>query len=518
MEALEKVIKAISPERALKREQARQKLELVQNSGYGEYGANLVKKALKGWLVSGGSAQEDIHENLDTLRIRSRDLYMGVPLATGALKRYKTNVVGSGLTPKPILDGELLGLSDEQVEELEKQISREFALWADSCDCDSERLSSFYELQALCYLNWLMSGDVFALLQDKERKGGVYSTCVQLIEADRVCNPGNAEDWNGDGKIAAGVEVDDTGEVVAYHICKRHPHSRQGLVWDKDDWVRVPAYGEETGRRNILHVMTRERIGARRGVPLLAPVIESLKQMGRYTDAELVAAVIDAFMAVFIESEEGGEETPFGEMDVPEEAKVDGGDKKSVEMGPGLVVDLAPGEKAHVVQPGRPNSNFEAFVTAIARHIGSALGIPYEVLVQHFTASYSASRAALLEAWKAFDENRDWLVEKFCQPVYEAWFAEAVARGRIAAPGFFRDPLVKKAYCKAQWYGPTQGQLDPVKEVNAANLRCKFGFSNRAKEAMELTGTDFRDNMQTARREMAMMMEAGMEEERSGKR
>lgn len=509
MNRLDKIIGYLSPKAALDRARARARLELVENSGYGNYGASLVKKALKGWVTGGGSAAEDIHENLSTLRVRSRDLYMGVPLATGALKRYRTNVVGSGLTPKPVIDSEALHMTEEQADALEKQISREFALWADSTSCDAERLSSFYELQQLAFLNWLMSGDVFALLQTKERAGCPYTTCIQLVEADRVCTPGDLYDLEIDEKALGGVEVDDTGEVVAYHICNHHPLSCRG-VNSRDDWVRVEAYGKATGRRNVLHVMTRERIGARRGVPLLAPVIEALKQLGRYTDAELIAAVVNGYMAVFIETEEPRDEKPMGEVEDALDAPVDQKDGDSIEWGPGSVVDLAPGEKAKAVTPGRPNSNFDGFVSSIARQIGAALELPYELLMEQFTSSYSASRAALLEAWKAFSQWRDWMVEKFCQPIYEEWLTEAVARGRINAPGFFAEALVRKTYCNAQWYGPTQGQLDPVKEVQAAEDRVCSGFSTRAKEAMELTGTDFRENIRIAKRENELMKDAGL--------
>lgn len=510
MNRLDKVIGYFSPRAALSRAKARARLDLVQNSGYGNYGASQEKKSLKGWLADGGSAAEDIHENLSTLRVRSRDLYMGVPLATGALKSYRTNVVGSGLTPKPVIDGEALHMTEKQTDALEKQISREFALWADSTSCDAERMSSFYELQQLAFLNWLMSGDVFALLQTKERAGCPYTTCIQLVEADRVCSPGDLYDLEIDEKILGGVEVDSTGEVVAYHICNHHPLSYRG-VNSRDDWVRVEAYGKATGRRNVLHVMTRERIGARRGVPMLSPVIEALKQMGRYTDAELIAAVVNGYMAVFIETEEPSGEKPLGEVEDAQDAMVDQKDGDSIEWGPGSVIDLAPGEKATAVNPGRPNSNFDGFVSAIARHVGAALELPYELLMKQFTASYSASRAALLEAWKAFSQWRDWMVEKFCQPIYEEWLAEAVARGRINAPGFFADPLVRKTYCSAQWYGPTQGQLDPVDEVEAANRRVQYGFSTRAKESMELTGTDFWDNIRAAKRENELMREAGLQ-------
>lgn len=505
MNVLDKIVAAVAPRTAAKRLYGRVQLDMIQNSGYGNYGASTTKKSLKGWIAGGGSAVEDIHDNLGTLRIRSRDLYMGVPLATGALKTYRTNVIGSGLTPKPVIDGEALGLTEKQAEALEKKIASEFSIWADSVNCDAERLSSFYELQQLVFLNWLMSGDVFSVQKMKKREKWPYKLCIQLIEADRVCTPGSCdgEDITLDEKIIGGVEVDDDGEVVAYHIAKRHPLSMRPTA--TEDWVRVEAFGKRTGRRNILHVMVRERIGSRRGVPILAPVIEALRQLGRYTDAELIAAVVNGYVSVFIETESASAEPPIGEQTVPPEERVDAEDKTSVELSPGAIIDLAPGEKANAVSPGRPNNNFDQFVIAIARQIGAALELPYELLVKQFNASYSASRAALLEAWKAFSEWRDWMVEKFCQPIYEEWMAEAVAIGRIKAPGYFSDPAIRACYTKAQWYGPTQGQLDPVKEVEAAEKRVQSGFSTRTKEAMELTGTDFQDNIKTRRREDELM-------------
>lgn len=508
---LDKVIAYVAPEKALRREHARFKLDIIQNSGYGNYGASRSKKSLKGWIDGGGSALEDIHDNLDTLRTRSRDLYMGVPLATGALRTYRTNVVGSGLTPKPTIDSDAIGLTEEQAAEIEKQISREFNLWADSKNCDAERACTFYGLQQLAFLNWLMSGDVYAALQTKKRVGSVYELCILLIEADRICTPGNYFGPDADDKIVGGVEVDDTGEVVAYYICKRHPLSYRSTK--KDDWIKVEAYGKQTGRRNILHVMSKERIGQRRGVPMLAPVIESLKQLGRYTDAELIAAVVNGYFSVFIESENPTSSLPLGEGNEPEEALVDKGDPNSIEIGPGSVIDLAPGEKANAVAPGRPNANFDGFVVSICKQIGAALELPYELLVKQFTASYSASRAALLEAWKSFDMWRDWMVEEFCQPIYEEWFSEAVAKNRITAPGYFADLAIRKAYTNAQWYGPTQGQLDPVKEVQAAADRINNGFSTRAKEAMELTGTDFMENVRVMKQEEQLLKEARGENE-----
>lgn len=513
MNALDKAIEYVSPEKALKRKAARYANErFAQNSGYSNYGASRTKKSMKGWKDAGGSATEDIQDNLFTLRNRSRDLYAGVPIATSALKSYRTNVVGSGLTPKPVIDAEFLGLTEERAEEIQTQISREFALWANSVNCDAERLNNYWGLQQLAFLSWLQNGDAFVVLKEKDRPGFPYTLTLQLVEADRVCSPGTLGDGvepiDPDERIIGGVEADEDGEISAYYICSRHPQSYRSTK--ELEWTRVPVLGGLTGRRNILHLMIPERIGQRRGVPILAPVVESLKQIGRYTDSELDAAVIASYVTFVFTNEETSADDPIGEMTDDASFLVDGGDSHTREMAPGAVWSLPEGQDLKVESPGRPNTSFDGFVTSIARQIGAALELPYEVLMKQFTSSYSASRGALLEAWKAFDMWRDWMVDKFCQPTYEEWLAEAVARGRVDAPGFFSDPAIRAAYCNAQWYGPTQGQLDPTSEVEAAELRVQSGFSTRAKEAMELTGTDFKDNVRTAKRENELMRDAGL--------
>ena len=70
-------------------------------TGYGNCGASRISRAMRSWHVGGGSAKEDIEDNIETLRKRSRDAYMGIPMATGAIKTLRTNVVGSGLVPTP---------------------------------------------------------------------------------------------------------------------------------------------------------------------------------------------------------------------------------------------------------------------------------------------------------------------------------------------------------------------------------------------------------------------------------
>jgi lambda family phage portal protein len=478
----------------------------VKNSGYSHHGANTTKKSLIGWLSSSFSAHDDIDRNILKLRERSRDLYMGGALiATGALKTTRTNVIGAGLMVKPSIAADVLGITPDEADVWQRKAQNEFQLWADTVDCDAARQNDFADLQQLAFLSLLMDGDVFAAMPVISRDGNPYDLRVMLIEADRVCDPLNMDTSK---RIYQGVETGPNGEVVAYHVCNQHPLSNGFIASEPKKWERVKAFGDKTGRRNILHVMDSERIGQSRGVPVLAPIIEAAKQLGRYTEAELVAAVVAGMFTVFLATENPN--APPGEDSIPFDDQIDAEDETTVELGNGSVVTLGPNEKAQIANPGRPYSGFEMFANAICRQMGAALELPYEILVKQFTASYSASRASLLEAWKMFKARRSWFVKDFCQPIYEEVITEAVAKGRLCAPGFWLAPETRKAWLRAEWYGPTQGQIDPLKEVNASKIRVEQGFSTRARETAELTGGDFESNVRQLAHEENLMRGAGI--------
>lgn len=497
---LDRAIASIAPKYAMQRMAAKSALSFL-NSGYGNYGANLTKKSMRGWMFYGGSSKEDIEDNIDVLRQRSRDAYMGIPAAAAALKTMRTNVIAGGLMPAPQIDGDYLGLDQDQVENLQAQIIREFGLWADTAVCDADRMDDFYKLQQLAFLGALMNGDAIALLPTGAQKGQPYSLRVKIIEADRLCSPDDFDrlapcevQGHKVHRIVQGVETDKDGMVVAYWICNHHPLGNGTVDGSEMRWVRVDAYGEETGRRNVLHIITRERAGQVRGVPILAPVLESLKQLGRYTEAEINAAVISAMFTVFVQPQAATDGRPFGEM-LPPDMLIDSQDQGSIELGNGAIVSLNPGETVQFADPKHPNNGYDAFSSAMIKQIGAALEIPPEVMGKQFSTSYSAARGALNEFWRTCEMWRDWFATDFCQPIYEEWLAEAVALGRIQAPGFFDDPAVRKAYSGCRWNGPSRTNLNPVQEVSAAVSRVDAGFSTAQEETAQMTSGNYAHNI-----------------------
>lgn len=482
------------------------KFEKVMNKGYGDAGASTTKRSLKGFRASSGSPQEDIDWNNYTLRQRARMLYMAAPIATSAIKTNRTNVVGIGLQLNPKVNRDVLGISAEDAERWERDVKAEFAIWAkNKRACDATGMNDFYEMQQLALTSWLVSGDAFALRKDYGcTRDMPYGLRIHIIEADRITTPGafmysanyTEGKANNGNKIYDGVEVDSNGLVQAYYIRNTYPFQ---MTPDKTEWVRVEAVGEKSGLPNVMHLMNSERPDQYRGVTYLAQVIEPLLQIRRYTESEITAALVESFFTAFITTQGDAGEIPLNE--VGDESEKISYDPNEYEMGPGQINVMNPGEDVKFGEPKRPASGFDAFVKSLCTQIGAALEIPRDLLMKEFNSSYSASRAALLEAWKSFKMYRQWFANDFCNPIYKIWLCEAVARGRIKAPGFFSDPKVQEAWLGCEWIGPSQGQLDPVKEITAEILAVQNGFSTNEDSTVKLNGGDWNANMSKLERE-----------------
>ena len=542
MGIIDRVINAVSPGTALKRAKARHetinleaqsealeaKLKIlgtvlppgqdtVTNSGYSHGGASRRRTWAKEWRSESGSAKSDIEENRKLLRERSRDLFMNAPLATGAVKSSRTSCIGPGLMPKPKIDYEFLGITQEEANRIQRLIKKEFAIWAESTLCDNNDLNNFYELQQVVFSDWLNNGEEFVLIKyGKPLKYMPYQLRLSLVEADRVCTEGNYDGgYDGYDKkakngntIINGVETDEAGKVVAYHIASRFP-GEYGSGSLK--WARVEKRGAKTGNPNILHIFNAERAGQYRGVPFLAPVIQTLKQLTRYTEAEIMAAVVNSLFGIFITTKAGEEIEGFGgngEEAEEKEGDVPGVDEDKIKVGTGTVTFLREGEEVKAVESAHPSNNYDAFVNSMALQLGAALEIAPEVLLKKISNNFSSSKGALNETWKSFKMYRKWFIDDFCQEIYVLWFNEAVSKGRINAPGYFNNILVKKAYTNATWNGPAQGHLNPVQEVTAAIQKIQNGLSTHEDECTSMNGSDYEDNIRTLKTENILLAEA----------
>lgn len=478
---LDKAIAYFAPKVAAQRMASRAALAI----GGGYTGAKIDLATLNRWMPRAGSPTSDIIRDLPMLRARSRDQMRNAPVALGALNTTVSHVVGTGLAYTPAIDAKFLGLSADEAEAWSEGTKRRFDAWAMSLDCTVDRRLNFYGMQDLAVRTMLESGDAICTTPRIGRAGGAARLALQLIEADRICNPEKKADT---ATLIDGIELSETtGETIAIHVARTHPGDP---LAGANKWDRIVVRGDSTGRRNVLHMFKPLRPGQVRGVPMIAPIIEPLKQLSRWTDAELNAAVVSSMFSVFIKMDPDA----FDDMFEPDakQSILEKASNWSGEMESGQAINLLPGEDVVSTAPGRPNPAFDPFWAAIVRQIGMALEMPFEVLTMHFQSSYSAARAALLMAWKGFRSRRDQLATYICQPVFELWLDDEVAEGRISAPGYFSNDLVRAAWRAAVWTGDGPGSIDPLKEVQAAQARVDMGISTKESESILHDGVAWR--------------------------
>lgn len=443
---------------------------------------------MRRWSTTPRDSASDSLRGLPQQRAHSRDLARNNPLAASAINTNVVRAVGTGLAFNPQPHIATLGWSEDKAKEWRALVRAEFSLWADSTDCDWYGDLNFYGLQDLVLRSALESGDCFSVLPDGQPTGTMpYALRVQVLEADRIGNPGGKTD----GPDWCGGIARTNGRMRAVHIYRQHPGSLFA-TGDRFAGDQVDVLGR-TGRRRVLHHLKRLRPEQPRGIPYLAPVMALFKLLGTYTDAEVKAAVVSSFLTLVIETGGTGNAAPIftgGDPAAAAAAQTTG----DVEMGPGAVIGLAKGEKATAVDPSRPNPAFGPFVQAVLDQLGAGTFIGSELLMKKFNTSYTAARAAFLDAWKhVLDIRTAICVRTFCQPVVETWMAEAVALGRVPAPGFFADPLLRWAYTRAIWHGDSQGSLNPKDEVAAYGDAVDRRLTTRERASWELFGESWAD-------------------------
>lgn len=473
--------------------------------------------ALKSWGPTVGSADGDIIGDLATLRARTRDLCRNSPIAAGAQKTYVRNIVGTGLRPQPNPDHVLLGITAEEAKSWARQAKKLWSFYAKTPACDVEGRRTFAQMLRVLVASEFESGDAFTVRRAVPRRGDPFWTRLQVIEADRVCNP----DWTPDSDtLKAGIETDGNGRPTRCHIMNQHPGDR--WLRGGSTWVSVPWFGDRSGLPMVLQNWNPTRPGQTRGVPVLAPVILALKQVSRYTEAAIMAAVVQNLFTVFVEAPPDETGSPQGLAALAADGANAGSpaDQPTGEyrLGEGTMIDLRPGEKVQFADPTHPNPNFDAFITAILRQIGAAIETPYEMLVQQFLSSYSAARGVVLEAWRAVYTHRSRLTDQTCQPTYEWFIEEMVVRGLISAPGFLEDPFARAAWLGCTWTGDAAPQIDPLKEITAAKERVNLSVSTLAIETSELEGEDWDDVVEQRGREVAKLRELGLLQEQMAER
>lgn len=452
-----RLVKTIGPSPAKKAQ--------VKASGYADGPAGWGSRVWQGFWDTSESPLLDIDENVALLRERSRSVWYRSGLARNILRIYCDWVVGSGLDLK------------SEASEGGDVLEGEWNAWACSRTADSRGDADFFSLSRQIFESMLMNGDVFCILRRVSDTDGKFRLRIEAVEAD-LCRFDGAKDGR---RIVQGIELNRYGEAVAYHFVGADGKSRRVARFDEDGQVQV------------IHMRLRERIGSVRGVPLLTPCLEPILQMERYMGSELQSALLESCFSVFVKSDE---EDPESLVDNPLPPSV-----YNLALGSGNINFLPMDAEISSIDGHRDRNagSLEKFVEVMLKtNICSGVSIPFEILTNQFSSSYSASRASCLLFARRAEQMRDGFVLDFVQPVFEAWLDVKRMNGEE----------VPDDASKATWCGPQPPSLDPVKTVDYLERAVKAGFMTRKQASQELSRTDFESNVRSLSVENAMLASA----------
>lgn len=438
----------------------------------------------------------------ELLAKRSADLAANDPYACSLIESMSINAVGPGLWPQSKPNWKRLGITEEQGAAIAADAEWEFELF--NREADSRGISDFYGIQFQNLYSTLVNGEFLNLplmIDDPARR---YRLALQVLDPMRLRTPAN---FAADLNVRDGIRLGTLGQPAGYFIA--NPSDGQLLTsMASSSFVELPP---KRGHRPVVlhrfHARLPEQVRSSGGI--LAPAMNFFRNFSDYLDYELIGAIVAASFPVFIEKS-----TPYDATGLPgvrSTTASDGTVQHHREIAPGTILYGNANEKPHALKGDRPGNSFQIFVETCLRGAGAAAGMPYEVISKDFSkTNYSSARAALQEAWRVFELYQDWLVNGFCQVIWEMFFEEAVLSGRIVLPKGAPDFYEFRAeYCAATWVGPERTNVDPVKEMVADIMGLNAGTTTLADIAAK-RNKDWEQQVKQRGREIRTLKEAGL--------
>lgn len=471
---LDSVIASISPEKAVRRVQARNVL-----AAYEAAKPTVLRKQSR----DSGSGDRWVAAAGNNLRNQARFLDGNHDLAKGVLNALVNNVVGAngiGIEPQPRTFG------GEIHDELADSLLRLWKNWSKNPECTFT--SDWASTQRMLCRSWMRDGEVMT----KDLLGNVpflehgteVKFTLEMLEAD-MC-PLIYED--SAKRIIQGIQRNGWGKPINYYLYRQHPGDMTVYTSRALDLTPVSA-------DRINHLALRERIGQLRGISIFTSVMTRLDDIKDYEESERIAAKIAASMAAFIKK---------GQPDMYE-TNADGS-PRSMRFQPGMVFDdLAPGEEIGMIDTNRPNPQLVEFRKGQLRAIAAGTGVNYSTIARDYDGSYSSQRQELVEGWANYQVLTSEFVSGIVQPTWETFVKMAVLDGLVKVPADI-DPL---SLDDALFIGPSMPWIDPLKEIKGNSEGERAGYIS-GPEIIRKRGGNPRDVLEQEKRWRRQQAAAGI--------
>lgn len=490
--------------------------------------ANRFDRSLASWQPPLRAADADILPDKNKIDARSLDAARNDAFVSSGVQFHKDSIVGSMflLNIKPRLRA--LGLDEVWAKEFQEEVEAKFTTWAESPFnkwADASRRNTLTALVRLAVGTYVTGGEVLATAEWLREGDRPYRTCVQMVELSRLSNP---QDHAFDRRrTRGGVRLSAQGVPLGYWIRRAAP----GGFFDTPlahRWSYIRARNS-IGRPQVIHIVEQDRPSQTRGVSQIVSSLKEMRMTKRFRDVTLQNAVLNASFAASIESElptaqafegVGGGDIASATVDYAQQflaaVAVYGENARNMMIDGVRIPHLLPGTKLNLHPTATPNGVGSDFERALIRYLAADLGVSFEQLSKDYSeTNYSSARAGMLETWKFMRSRKKGVADEFATIIFRLWFEEAVNAGQIESmlasvvPNLY-EGLNLEAFCNCAWIGAGYGQIDEMKETQAAVMRIEKGLSTYEEEIGRF-GRDWRETFEQRRREQEVMDEMGIE-------
>jgi lambda family phage portal protein len=416
------------------------------------------------WLMPQTSADAEIASGLVNLRGRARELERNNEYVQRYLSLIDNNVLGNNGVGLQMKIADPTGTLDKMANQVVLAGWRE---WTQRKNCTPSGTMCWRDVEGLALRRAACDGGI--LIQLVRGWQNKFAFAVQPLEMDHLAHEHNVKLSNGN-EIKFGIETDPWRRLVAFYLYKQHPGD--GMNSGRE-LMRVPA-------SDILHVYWAERPGQTVGVPWFTCVMQSLEHLGKYREAELVAARLEACKGYAIK-----QPTPDGFS-----GQRDSNGEPLQEMSPGMGLLLQPGEEYVAIAPTHPNQAFGDFIKSALRGIAGGLSVNYNSLANDLeSVNYSSMRAGKLEEVEEYKNIQSWLIESLHVPVFSAWLEQSLIKGALRMGNGSALPVGKFDKFNAPDWKPRRWPwVDPLKDLQASVLAVEKGFKSRREIISEMGG------------------------------
>lgn len=433
-----------------------------------------------GWGTGSLSADQAILPSREVINARSRQTTANNGYADAIAQAHRRAM--SRITPM----ADARNTDGSPMTALNEAANLHFRRWACRAQfCDLEGVKTFTEFQGLAGEEFGVVGESL-LVWHYVPERHVVGLKLQSIEPEQLDM--RLSHWEPTGnEVRDGIELDVNGRRVAYHI------HRQGHPLEGDtESVRVPA-------SRVFHLMRQRRVRQSHGVSAMASTLTRLWDTGKYEQAELLAAWMEACVGL-IDKSEDEDETDLG-YDGEDFDGIDGDGsaagaidaaREQVVFEPGMIAK----GNFEAFTPQHPSKGGDKFVRRMLMGIAAGTGFDYSTISKDFEGSYSSRRQGMIEEWGHTEPLEELQIDVgIGRPVWELFYMFAVLEGRLplSLEAFQADPFT---YTEADWQPRPRYWVDPAKEAAADKLAIDYRLTNRQRHGNRHS-LDWRRNIET---------------------